>query len=66
MGMPEAVSKVSRVRASERASRLALTAMIDAGLTVQKVCLSGAQIEIHCVNAQVPSEEEEDDGLEKW
>lgn len=43
------IEKTNRVRASDHARRLALKAVIDNGLTVKKVTVTGGKIEIHCV-----------------
>ncbi|MFC3208081.1 hypothetical protein [Aquamicrobium soli] len=56
----------SRVRTSEKAIRAALKALQDAGLSVDKVCVSGAQIEIHCGHVERVEPQEEDGGLEEW
>jgi hypothetical protein len=55
-----------RVRASERALRIALKVVQDSGLSVEKVCVTGGQIEIHCghVEGQQPSPDH--GGLKDW
>lgn len=57
--------RLTRVRASERAITAALNAMRAAGLSVKKLCVTGAQVEIHAgaVDADEPAE---NDGLEEW
>lgn len=55
-----------RVRASDRALRIALKAIQDAGLPVDKVCVSGGQIEIHCGALEEKPTRKKDGGLEKW
>lgn len=57
--------KATRVRASEKAIRAALRAIKDAGLPVDKVCVSGGQVEIHCSLVERETQEN-DGGLEKW
>lgn len=59
-------ARTSRVRASEKAIRAALKAIQDAGLPVDKVCVSGAQIEIHCGHIESGEPGKKDDGLEQW
>lgn len=63
---PSAASNTKRVRASERALRVTLQAMKDAGLAVDKVCITGAQIEIHCGGVEAPVAEKNDGGPEDW
>lgn len=58
--------KSSRVRASERAVTIALKALKSAGLSVDKLCIAGGQIEIHCGGVEPKTPTEEDDGLEPW
>lgn len=59
-------SEVKRIRASERAFRIALKVIRDAGLPVDKVCVSGGQIEIHCSDVDGTVGKKKDDGLEQW
>lgn len=56
----------SRVRTSEKAIRSALKAIQDAGLPVDKVCVSGGLIEIHCRSVAGDRPENKDSGLEEW
>lgn len=59
-------NRQSRIRTSEKAIRAALKAVQDAGLSVDKVCVTGAQIEIHC-GSVVNEEPPENDGrLKQW
>jgi hypothetical protein len=55
-----------RVRASEKAIRAALNAIQSAGLPVDKVCVSGGQVEIHCRPVEGSTSTENDGGLEDW
>jgi len=55
-----------RVRASERALRIALKVIQDSGLPVDKVCISGGQIEIHCGDVDVSKPKKKDGGLKQW
>lgn len=55
-----------RVRASDRALRIALKAIQDAGLPVDKVCVSGGQVEIHCRPVDGAAPAQNDGGLKDW
>jgi len=55
-----------RTRASEAAIRAALRAIKGAGLPVDKVCVSGGSIEIHCGTIEARKTDEKDGGLEEW
>lgn len=59
-------SSGKRVRASERALRIALKAIQDAGLPVDKVCVSGGQIEIHCGGIEEAKPKKNDGRLKQW
>jgi hypothetical protein len=59
-------SDTKRVRASERALRLTLKAMKDAGIAVDKVCITGAQIEIHCGGVEEVKPQENDRRIKQW
>lgn len=59
-------SPSKRIRASESAIRAALKAIQDAGLPVDKVCISGGQVEIHCRSVEDAKSAENDGGLKKW
>lgn len=56
----------SRIRASERSLTIALKAMQDAGLSVDKLCISGGKIEIHCVPVVENHPAKNDGGLKDW
>lgn len=56
----------TRTRASEKAIRAALRAIQDAGLPVEKVCVNGGKVEIHCAPIERGDEQSDDKGLEKW
>jgi hypothetical protein len=58
--------KARRVKASEHAVRVALKAAKDAGLPVDKMCITGGQIVIHFAGIAGAADEEDDSGLEKW
>jgi hypothetical protein len=58
--------EAKRVRASERALRIALKAMADAGLSVDKLCVTGAQIEIHCGVVEAKPVPKNHGGLKQW
>ena len=66
MTSADTVHSVKRVRTSERAMRIALQAMKDAGLPVDKVCITGAQIEIHCGGVEQGSVDKKDGRLKQW
>lgn len=55
-----------RVRASERALRIALKAVQDAGLPVDRVSVSGGQIEIHCGGIVEGKQKKNDGRLKQW
>ncbi|MCJ8520614.1 hypothetical protein ABID21_003502 [Pseudorhizobium tarimense] len=59
-------SHPKRVRASDHALRIALKAIQDAGLPVDKVCVTGAQIEIHCRPVDAEQKPANDGGLKDW
>lgn len=56
----------TRTRASEKAIRAALRAIQDAGLPVEKVCVNGGKVEIHCAPVEPGKPRRNDEGLEKW
>lgn len=58
--------KSTRTRASEKAIRAALFALHDAGMAVEKLCVNGGKVEIHCARVEVGGDHREDTGLEKW
>jgi hypothetical protein len=55
-----------RVRASERALRIALKVVQDSGLSVEKVCVTGGQIEIHCGHVEDQQPSPDHGGLKDW
>jgi hypothetical protein len=55
-----------RVRASENAIRAALHAMQGAGLAVEKLCVNGGKVEIHCRGIEPVPTAQEDGGLKDW
>jgi hypothetical protein len=56
----------TRIRASEKAIRAALRAIQDAGLPVDKVCVNGSQVEIHCLAVEETKPTKNDGGLKSW
>lgn len=66
MTAPALRSEVKRVRASERAVTAALKAMKNAGLSVEKLCVVGGQINIHAATIENSPDQTEDSGIEQW
>lgn len=68
MTAPAAIDHPSgkRTRTSERALTIALKAMKDAGLSVDKLLINGAQIEIHCAGIEEKKAQENDRRLKQW
>lgn len=60
------VLEVRRLRASETAIRATLQAMKASGLPVDRVCVIGGHVEIHCGHVDAAVLREKDEGLEKW
>lgn len=58
--------KQTRVRASEKAVTVALKALQNAGLSVDRLCISGGQIEIHCGSVEATVATKKDGGLKDW
>jgi hypothetical protein len=61
-----APSEIKRTRASQAAIRAALEAVKASGLPVDKVCVIGGQVEIHCGNVEGVAAATKDEGLEQW
>jgi hypothetical protein len=55
-----------RVRASQSAIRATLSAMKAAGVPVDKVCIIGGNVEIHCGPVEGAATAEKDGDLEQW
>ncbi|WP_156394432.1 hypothetical protein [Mesorhizobium sp. Root172] len=55
-----------RLRASRSAIQAALAAMKASGVPVDKVCVIGGHVEIHCGRVDGGTAPEKDEGLEKW
>lgn len=55
-----------RLRASRAAISAALDAIQASGLPVDKVCVIGGQVEIHCGQVEVSDTPKKDGGLEQW
>jgi|HigsolmetaAR201D_1030396.scaffolds.fasta_scaffold24669_2 hypothetical protein len=66
MTRQEPLHPVKRVRASENAIRAALKAIQDTGLPVEKVCVTGGMVEIHCAPIEIAGSREKDGGLKDW
>lgn len=66
MTVPVAMQAAKRVRASERALRIALKVVQDAGLPVEKLCITGGQIEIHCSHVDEEAPSPDHGGLKDW
>lgn len=64
--MSRAPASVKRLRASQSAIRATLAAMRASGVPVDKVCVIGGQVEIHCGPVDGNASTEKDEGLEKW
>jgi hypothetical protein len=56
----------TRVRASKPAIEAALRALRDAGVSVDKLCVNGGQVEIHCGRVEQARQPVDDGGLEEW
>lgn len=56
----------ARVRASEKAIAAALKAILDVGLPVDRVCVSGGRVEIHCGRVEAGERTKNDGGLKDW
>jgi len=54
------------MRASQTAIGATLRALKAAGVPVDKVCVIGGQVEIHCGHVDGSTAPEKDEGLEKW
>lgn len=55
-----------RTRTSERALTIALKVLKESGLSVDKLLINGAQIEIQCGHVADQPAEKNDGGLEDW
>lgn len=55
-----------RTRASQPAITATLRAIQDTGLVVERVCISGGQVEIYCGNIEGSASKTKDEGLEEW
>jgi hypothetical protein len=64
---PKTIMGSPRVRASERAVKVAIKAMQNSGLQVSKLVVVGATIEVHAVvPAEITSTATEPPGLKDW
>ena len=55
-----------RLRASQSAIRATLAAMKASGVPVDKVCVIGGHVEIHCGQVEGAATQTKDEGLEEW
>lgn len=58
--------ETKRLRASQSAIRATLDALRAAGVPVDKVCVIGGQVEIHCGHVEGVGASEKDGGLKQW
>ncbi len=56
----------TRNRVSERTLAATLKAMRDAGMSVDRVCITGGKVEIHTTPIAGETTIPDDGGLEKW
>lgn len=66
MSRPLAPSEAKRTRASQSAIRAVLEALKASGVPVDKVCVIGGHVEIHCSHVEGDSAPTKDEGLEQW
>lgn len=66
MTAPASIQLPKRVRASERALRIALKVVRETGLPVEKLCVTGGQIEIHCGHVDAAAPSPDHGGLKDW
>lgn len=64
--LPVTSASSSRVRASEPAITAALKALRQAGMSVEKVCVKGGQVEIHCGHVELKPEGDKGGDLDQW
>lgn len=77
----EPTKRSTRIRASANAIKAALSAMQESGLSVDRVCVTGGKVEIHCggvdehqstkndgsvEDAMSAGQSDKDGGLEDW
>lgn len=60
------LAETKRLRASQSAIRATLQALKASGVPVDKVCVIGGHVEIHCGPVEGGSITEKDGGLEQW
>lgn len=58
--------KATRTRASKTALQVTLEALKEAGLSVDKVCVNGGKVEIHCGQIAQKPAAKKDGGLKEW
>ena len=58
--------EVKRLRASQSAIRATLQALKASGVPVDKVCVIGGHVEIHCGHVEGGNDTKKDGGLEQW
>jgi len=61
-----APGKATRTRASKTALQVTLEALKEAGLYVDKVCVHGGKVEIHCAQIAAKPPAKKDGGLKEW
>ncbi len=61
-----AIKPASRNRVSERALTLTLKAMQEAGMPVDRVCITGGQVEIHCAPIAEETRKAKHGGPKDW
>ncbi|MCM2292268.1 hypothetical protein NAC44_08000 [Allorhizobium sp. BGMRC 0089] len=66
MDAPAPQPSQRRVRASEKAVTAALRAIRNAGLPVDRLSVSGGQVEIHISGIEPEPASQNDDGLKDW
>lgn len=63
---PPLPEKQARLRSSEAALRKALRAAREEGLSVERLCITGGQYEIHFAGIEPKSAAPNDEGLKEW
>lgn len=58
-------AKQTRVRASKKALETVLDALASKGLAVEKLCVAGAQVEIHIGHVDGSDDEDDAGGLKR-
>ncbi|TPN26588.1 hypothetical protein FKO01_25250 [Mesorhizobium sp. B2-3-3] len=66
MGNRALASEPKRMRASQTAIRATLQALKASGVPVDRVCVIGGQVEIHCGAVEGENSTDKDGGLKQW